>query len=218
MSSQPKRRRLELEQIGDVTVVSFVDKKILDEQSIQTIGDQLFSLVDEAGRKKILLDRFDLDPTKKARAYSKGNRQKVALVSALASDAELLIFDEPTAGLDPLMEAAFRECAEEERSRGRTMLLSSHILSEIEALCDRVTIIRAGRTVESGTLSFATSPGPQLRPSWLASPAASISWTECMTSCWIRARMAAAGCAARPTRTSLRTCCGCWLPPACGPW
>ncbi len=107
----------------------------------------------DAKRRAELLDRFDLDPTKKARAYSKGNRQKVALVSALASDAELLIFDEPTAGLDPLMEAAFRECAEEERSRGRTMLLSSHILSEIEALCDRVTIIRAGRTVESGTLA-----------------------------------------------------------------
>jgi ABC-2 type transport system ATP-binding protein len=104
-------------------------------------------------RRAELLDRFDLDPTKKARAYSKGNRQKVALVAALASDAELLILDEPTAGLDPLMEAVFRQCAEEERARGRTMLLSSHILSEVEALCDRVTIIRAGRVVESGTLA-----------------------------------------------------------------
>jgi ABC-2 type transport system ATP-binding protein len=107
----------------------------------------------DAGRRAELLDRFDLDPTKKARAYSRGNRQKVALVAALASDAELLLLDEPTSGLDPLMEAAFRECAEEERSRGRTVLLSSHILSEVEALCDRVTIIRAGRTVETGTLS-----------------------------------------------------------------
>jgi len=107
----------------------------------------------DAGRKAELLERFDLDPTKKARAYSKGNRQKVALIAALASDAELLILDEPTSGLDPLMEAAFRECAEQERSRGRTMLLSSHILSEVEALCDRVTIIRAGRTVETGTLA-----------------------------------------------------------------
>ena len=107
----------------------------------------------DPGRKKILLDRFDLDPTKKARAYSKGNRQKVALVAALASDADLLILDEPTSGLDPLMEAAFRESAEEERARGRTMLLSSHILSEVEALCDRVTIIRTGRTVETGTLT-----------------------------------------------------------------
>jgi ABC-2 type transport system ATP-binding protein len=107
----------------------------------------------DAGRRADLLERFDLDPTKKARAYSKGNRQKVALVAALASDAELLILDEPTSGLDPLMEAAFRECAEQERARGRTMLLSSHILSEVEALCDRVTIIRAGRTVESGTLA-----------------------------------------------------------------
>jgi ABC-2 type transport system ATP-binding protein len=107
----------------------------------------------DAGRRAELLERFDLDPTKKARAYSKGNRQKVALVAALASDAELLILDEPTSGLDPLMEAAFRECAEQERSRGRTVLLSSHILSEVEALCDRVTIIRAGRTVETGTLA-----------------------------------------------------------------
>ncbi|HUK69892.1 MAG TPA: ABC transporter ATP-binding protein [Streptosporangiaceae bacterium] len=103
-------------------------------------------------RRAALLDRFDLDPKKKARTYSKGNRQKVALVAALASDAELLILDEPTAGLDPLMEAAFRACIEEERSAGRSVLLSSHILSEVEALCERVTIIRAGRTVESGTL------------------------------------------------------------------
>ena len=107
----------------------------------------------DPARKQALLDRFDLDPTKKARTYSKGNRQKVALIAALASDADVLILDEPTSGLDPLMEAVFRECAEEERSRGRTILLSSHILSEVEALCDRVTIIRAGRTVETGTLS-----------------------------------------------------------------
>ena len=107
----------------------------------------------DARRRQELIERFDLDPTKKARAYSKGNRQKVALVAALASDAELLILDEPTSGLDPLMEAVFRECAQDERARGRTMLLSSHILSEVEALCDRVTIIRSGRTVESGTLA-----------------------------------------------------------------
>jgi ABC-2 type transport system ATP-binding protein len=104
-------------------------------------------------RRSDLLERFDLDPAKKARAYSKGNRQKVALVAALASDADLLILDEPTSGLDPLMEAVFRECAQDERARGRTMLLSSHILSEVEALCDRVTIIGAGRTVETGTLA-----------------------------------------------------------------
>jgi len=104
-------------------------------------------------RRASLLERFELDPTKKGRAYSKGNRQKVALVSALASDVELLILDEPTSGLDPLMEEVFRECVAEERSRGRTVLLSSHILSEVEALCDRVTIIRSGRTVETGTLS-----------------------------------------------------------------
>jgi ABC-2 type transport system ATP-binding protein len=107
----------------------------------------------DAKRRASLLERFDLDPAKKARAYSKGNRQKVALISALASDVDLLILDEPTSGLDPLMEAAFRECIEEERHSGRTVLLSSHILSEVEALCDRVTIIRAGRVVESGTLA-----------------------------------------------------------------
>ena len=104
-------------------------------------------------RRADLLERFELDPRKKARTYSKGNRQKVALIAALASDAELLLLDEPTSGLDPLMEAAFRGCIEEERSSGRTVLLSSHILSEVEALCDRVTIIRDGKRVESGTLS-----------------------------------------------------------------
>jgi ABC-2 type transport system ATP-binding protein len=104
-------------------------------------------------RRASLLERFDLDPTKKGRTYSKGNRQKVALVAALASDVELLILDEPTSGLDPLMEAVFRECIDEERDHGRTVLLSSHILSEVEALCDRVSIIRAGRTVDTGTLS-----------------------------------------------------------------
>jgi polyether ionophore transport system ATP-binding protein len=106
-----------------------------------------------ATRRASLLERFELDPTKKARAYSKGNRQKVALISALASDVELLILDEPTSGLDPLMEATFRDCIEEERHSGRTVLLSSHILSEVEALCEKVTIIRAGRAVESGTLA-----------------------------------------------------------------
>jgi ABC-2 type transport system ATP-binding protein len=104
-------------------------------------------------RKQALIERFALDPAKKARAYSKGNRQKVALIAALASDAELLLLDEPTAGLDPLMEAAFRECVDDERHRGRTVLLSSHILSEAEALSDRVTIIRDGRAAETGTLA-----------------------------------------------------------------
>jgi ABC-2 type transport system ATP-binding protein len=105
-------------------------------------------------RRDQLLERFDLDPRKKARTYSKGNRQKVALVAALASDVELLLLDEPTAGLDPLMEAAFRDWINaEERARGRTVLLSSHILAEVEALADRVSIIRAGRIVESGTLA-----------------------------------------------------------------
>ncbi|WP_306208376.1 ABC transporter ATP-binding protein [Actinoplanes sp. RD1] len=105
-------------------------------------------------RRDELLERFDLDPRKKARTYSKGNRQKVALVAALSADVELLILDEPTSGLDPLMEEVFREVVQEERRSGdRTVLLSSHILSEVEALCDRVTIVRAGRTVETGTLA-----------------------------------------------------------------
>ncbi|MFR9790025.1 ATP-binding cassette domain-containing protein [Streptomyces sp. MB22_4] len=104
-------------------------------------------------RRAELVERFELDPTKKGRTYSKGNRQKVALVAAFASDVDLLILDEPTSGLDPLMEEVFRRCVEEERARGRTVLLSSHILSEVEQLCDRVSIIRKGRTVESGSLA-----------------------------------------------------------------
>ncbi|WP_300612257.1 ABC transporter ATP-binding protein [Trebonia sp.] len=104
-------------------------------------------------RRQDLIERFDLDPSQRARAYSRGNRQKVALVAALASDAELLLLDEPTVGLDPLMEATFRECVNAERRDGRTVLLSSHILAEAEALADRVTIIRAGRTVETGSLA-----------------------------------------------------------------
>jgi ABC-2 type transport system ATP-binding protein len=100
-----------------------------------------------------LLERFDLDPTKKGRAYSKGNRQKVMLVAAFASEAELLVLDEPTTGLDPLMEAEFRTCLAEEKARGRTVLLSSHILSEVEEVCDRVSIVRGGRVAESGTLT-----------------------------------------------------------------
>jgi ABC-2 type transport system ATP-binding protein len=104
-------------------------------------------------RRAELLERFDLDPTRKGRAYSKGNRQKVALVAALAADVELLLLDEPTAGLDPLMEAVFRETVEEARRAGRSVLLSSHILAEVEALCDRVSIIRNGRNVESGSLA-----------------------------------------------------------------
>ncbi|MCW2761099.1 MAG: hypothetical protein JWR85_1300 [Marmoricola sp.] len=103
-------------------------------------------------RRAELLDRFELDPTKKGRAYSKGNRQKVALVAAFATDAELLILDEPTSGLDPLMEEVFNECVGERKAAGVTVLLSSHILGEVERLADRVTIIREGKAVETGTL------------------------------------------------------------------
>ncbi|MFE6615185.1 ATP-binding cassette domain-containing protein [Amycolatopsis sp. NPDC057786] len=104
-------------------------------------------------RRKDLIERFDLDPRKKGRTYSKGNRQKVAIVAALASHVDLLILDEPTSGLDPLMEATFQYAIQEEREQGRTVLLSSHILAEVEALCDKVSIIRNGHTVETGTLA-----------------------------------------------------------------
>ncbi|MFB9924512.1 ATP-binding cassette domain-containing protein [Amycolatopsis halotolerans] len=104
-------------------------------------------------RREELVERFDLDPRKKGRTYSKGNRQKVAIVAALASTVDLLLLDEPTSGLDPLMEATFQEVIQEERAQGRTVLLSSHILAEVEALCDKVSIIRNGRTVETGTLA-----------------------------------------------------------------
>lgn len=107
--------------------------------------------LDEARRRE-MIDAFELDPTKKGRAYSKGNRQKVALVAALASDVELLVLDEPTSGLDPLMEAVFRRYVDRFRDDGHAVLLSSHILAEVEELADRVSIIRAGRIVESGTL------------------------------------------------------------------
>jgi len=105
----------------------------------------------DPARRADLLDRFALDPTKRCRAYSKGNRQKVALVAAFASDVELFLLDEPTSGLDPLMETVFQDVVRELRQAGRTVLLSSHILSEVEALCDRVTIVRAGRAAESGS-------------------------------------------------------------------
>lgn len=107
----------------------------------------------DAGRRADLIERFDLDPTKKARSYSKGNRQKVALIAALASDAPLLLLDEPTSGLDPLMERIFQDELRAARARGHSVLLSSHILSEVEHACERVSIVRAGRIVETGTLA-----------------------------------------------------------------
>jgi ABC-2 type transport system ATP-binding protein len=107
---------------------------------------------DVAYRDELII-RFDLDPTKKVRAYSKGNRQKVLLIAALMARPDLLILDEPTSGLDPLMEQAFRECIGEARERGQTVFLSSHIMSEVEALCDRVGILRAGRLIEMGSLA-----------------------------------------------------------------
>ena len=116
---------------------------------IDLLGDLRGGL--DPSRRDELLDRFELDPTKRVRAYSKGNRQKVALVAAFSSDVELYLLDEPTSGLDPLMEVVFQDVVQQLRADGRSILLSSHILSEVEALCDRVTIIRAGRAAESGT-------------------------------------------------------------------
>ena len=129
--------------------------------------------LDEA-RRAALIERFDLDPTKRIRDYSKGNRQKVALIAALAADADLLVLDEPTSGLDPLMEQAFQECVRERREEGCTVLLSSHILGEVEALADRVSIIRRGRTVTTGTSpSCAGTPAPMCTPSPSTNPRAS---------------------------------------------
>ncbi|TDC93001.1 ABC transporter ATP-binding protein [Actinomadura sp. 7K507] len=107
----------------------------------------------DRARRDELVRRFQLDPTKKCRTYSKGNRQKVALVAAFSSDVELYILDEPTSGLDPLMDSVFQDCVGQAKERGRTVLLSSHILAEVEKLCDGVSIIRDGHTVESGTLA-----------------------------------------------------------------
>ncbi len=120
-------------------------------EAIDLLGDLRGGL--DEGRREDLLNRFNLDPKKKFRTYSKGNRQKVALVAALASDVELYILDEPTSGLDPLMEAVFQDYIRELKKQGKTVLLSSHILAEVEALCDKITIIREGQTVETGTLS-----------------------------------------------------------------
>jgi ABC-2 type transport system ATP-binding protein len=117
---------------------------------IDLLGDLRGGL--DRTRREELIDRFQLDPTKRCRTYSKGNRQKIAIIAAFASDVDLLLLDEPTSGLDPLMAARFEEVVREATDAGRTVLLSSHVLAEAEALCDRVSIIRQGRIVESGTL------------------------------------------------------------------
>jgi ABC-2 type transport system ATP-binding protein len=121
-------------------------------QCLDVLGATQGGALDET-RRAALTERFDLDPTKRVRDYSKGNRRKVALIAALAADADLLILDEPTSGLDPLMERVFQEVVRERRKQGCAVLLSSHILGEVEALADRVSIIRRGRTVTSGTLA-----------------------------------------------------------------
>ncbi|GAB3646260.1 ABC transporter ATP-binding protein [Glycomyces tarimensis] len=120
-------------------------------ETIDVLG-RLRGGIDKRKRDE-LLERFDLDPRKKGRSYSKGNRQKVALVAAFAADVPLLLLDEPTSGLDPLMSAVFNECVREVAAQGKTVLLSSHVMSEVEALCEKVSIIRKGVVVESGTLT-----------------------------------------------------------------
>ncbi len=124
--------------------------RLTGEETLHVLG-QVQGRVDTAYRDE-LVQRFELDPTMKVRAYSKGNRQKVVLIAALMTRADLLILDEPTSGLDPLMEQVFRDCIHEAKERGQSVFLSSHILSEVEALCDRVAILREGRLVELGTL------------------------------------------------------------------
>jgi ABC-2 type transport system ATP-binding protein len=120
-------------------------------ETIHLLG-QVQGRVDPAYRDE-LIQRFDLDPSKKVRAYSKGNKQKILLIAALMTRPDLLVLDEPTSGLDPLMEQAFRHSVAEARNAGQTVFLSSHILSEVEALCDRVGILREGRLIEMGTLA-----------------------------------------------------------------
>jgi ABC-2 type transport system ATP-binding protein len=119
-------------------------------ETLHLLG-RLHGSVDEKYRDE-LIERFELDPSKRTRTYSKGNRQKLVLIGALATRADLLLLDEPTSGLDPLMERVFRDCVQEGRAAGQTIVLSSHILSEVEVLCDRVAILRAGRLVEVGAL------------------------------------------------------------------
>ena len=121
-------------------------------QEVLALLGRIQGQVDSAYRDE-LIERFDFDPSKKVRSYSKGNRQKLILIAALMTRAELLILDEPTSGLDPLMEQTFRQCMAEAKRRGQTVLLSSHILSEVEALCDRIAILRSGELLEIGTLA-----------------------------------------------------------------
>ena len=120
-------------------------------ETLHLLG-RIHGTVDLAYRD-LLVERFEFDPSRKVRAYSKGNRQKLLLIAALMTRADLLLLDEPTSGLDPLMERAFRACVHEARERGQTVFLSSHILSEVEALCDRIAILRRGRLVEVGALA-----------------------------------------------------------------
>jgi ABC-2 type transport system ATP-binding protein len=147
------------------------DVNLWDNLTGGEVIDLFLSLRDakpDANRRKIYLDRFELDPTKKCRAYSKGNRQKVALVAAFASDAELYILDEPTSGLDPLLEKVFQDCIGEVKARGKSVLLSSHIMSEVEKLADSVSIIKEGKIVLNGTMGEISAKGKTLEELFLS--------------------------------------------------
>jgi ABC-2 type transport system ATP-binding protein len=137
----------------------FLWPRLTGEETLEFLG-RLHGGVDRSYREQ-LVKRFQLETNKKVRALSKGNRQKVQLVAALATRADLLLLDEPTSGLDPLMEMTFRECVQEAKGRGQTVFLSSHILSEVEAVCDRVGILKAGRLVDQGTLAELSHLGAQ---------------------------------------------------------
>jgi ABC-2 type transport system ATP-binding protein len=147
----------------------FLWPALTGEETLEFLA-RLHGGVDRAYRDA-LVKRFQLDTTKKVRALSKGNRQKVQLIAALATRADLLLLDEPTSGLDPLMEMTFRECVAECKARGQTVFLSSHILSEVEAVCDRVGILKAGRLVDQGTLAELSHLGAQTIEVTFAGPA-----------------------------------------------
>lgn len=149
-------------------------------EAIDLLGNMRGGL--DESRRADLIERFELDPTKRGRTYSKGNRQKVAIVAALASNVELLILDEPTSGLDPLMEEVFQDEVGKEKAKGRTILLSSHIMSEVEALADRVSIIRQGRIVESGTLAELRGASSVSITATLGRPPADVSALEALPS------------------------------------
>jgi ABC-2 type transport system ATP-binding protein len=155
--------------VAYVTGEPFLWPALTGEETLEFLG-RLHGGIDRAYRAQ-LVKRFQLDTNRKVRALSKGNHQKVQLIAALATRADLLLLDEPTSGLDPLMEMVFRECVGEAKARGQTIFLSSHILSEVEAVCDRVGILKAGKLVDEGTLAELSHLGAQTLEVTFAGPA-----------------------------------------------